>query len=75
MDINLEIPNVPYETSTVKTIRTKKQVTMRPILVKEEKILLMGKDRLDDKDDPHGMSEWLKSILQVLQSCIVHPQI
>jgi len=73
MDINLEIPSIPYETSTVKTIRTKKLVTLRPILVKEEKILLMGKDRLDDENDKQGLSEWLKSILQVLQACIVSP--
>lgn len=55
---------LPVETTTITLPESKKQIKIRPIKVREEQILIMGKESENPKDFPETIS-------QVVNSCII----
>lgn len=58
----MPLPKIEYPIFNIETPSTKKMMKFRPMLVKEEKILLMGKASEDDNDI-------MLSIKQIVQNC------
>lgn len=62
------LPKITHPTTDVTIPSTKKKVRVRPLLVKEEKILLMAKESNDELDV-------FSALKQVVNNCIVTPNI
>jgi hypothetical protein len=62
------LPKISHPTFDATVPSTKKKIRMRPMLVKEEKILLMAKTSKDDTDI-------FTAIKQVVNNCIITPNI
>jgi T4 bacteriophage base plate protein len=58
----MTLPKIPHPTFTLEVPSTKKKVSFRPFLVKEEKILLMAKTSKDETDV-------LTSVKQIVNNC------
>ena len=58
----MTLPKIPHPTFTLEVPSTKKKLTFRPFLVKEEKILLMAKTSQDENDV-------LSAVKQIVNNC------
>jgi hypothetical protein len=63
----MSLPKIQFPTFTVEIPSTKKKVSFRPFLVKEEKILLMAKASEDETDI-------LLAIKQIVNNCAIDPK-
>ena len=64
----MSLPKITHPTSDVTIPSNKKKIRIRPLLVKEEKILLMAKESTDEADI-------LTALKQVVNNCIITPNI
>lgn len=64
----MSLPKISYPTSIFKIPSTGQEVTVRPYLAKEEKILLMAKET-------ENLLEIVNAIKQVINNCIITPNI
>lgn len=60
----MPLPKISHPTFEIEIPSTKTKITLRPFLVKEEKILLMAKSSEDDKDV-------MKAVKQVVNNCVI----
>ena len=64
----MALPKITHPTSDVTIPSNKKKIRIRPLLVREEKILLMAKETKDETDI-------LVALKQVVNNCIITPNI
>lgn len=62
------LPKITHPTTDVTIPSTKKKIRVRPLLVKEEKVLLMAKESNDELDV-------FSALKQVVNNCIVTPNV